>query len=87
MTLAETSGGRIDWEQRRSLPRHLVAEGFAFLKLRNVYGELLEPEELAARTLAEFPDMEGVAIRVRKLVLDLDTARIEPHDRVYVYPR
>jgi hypothetical protein len=87
MGMGEIHGGQIDWDRRREVPRPLLEEGFRFLDRRTAYGRLHAPDELAGMALAAFPETEGVAIRVRSLVLNRESARLVPRDQVYVYPR
>ena len=87
MGMGELAGGRVDWQKQRPMPREIVEEGFRFLDLRTAYGDLHAPDDLARMALAAFPETEGVAVRVTRLVLERESARTVPCDRVYVYPR
>ena len=87
MGMADIAGGRVDWERQREIPGPIVEEGFRFVDRRTALGRLHAPDRLAEMALAAFPDTEGVAIRVRSLVLHRESARFVPRDQVYVYPR
>ena len=52
---------------------------------RQRWGELLPPDALAERIFAEQPELPGLLIRVRRWVIDRDSARIQPRDRDYRY--
>ncbi len=54
---------------------------------RAVFGRLLPPDELAMELLAGRPAASGLVIRVRRLVLDPETARIVAEDEIHRYGR
>lgn len=87
MGMADIAGGHVDWDRQREIPGPIVEEGFRFLDRRTAFGSLHAPDKLAGMALAAFPETEGVAIRVRSIVLNRESARLVPRDQVYIYPR
>ena len=57
----------------------------AYALRRQRWGELLAPDALAERIFAEQPELPGLLIRVRRWVIDRDSARLQARDRDYRY--
>lgn len=80
--VAPEPGGLPDWN---SLPPDVRKDVHAFALRRERFGQLLRPDSLAQEIFARHPDLPGVAIRVRRFVLERETARIGYRDRDYRY--
>ncbi len=76
--LAET----VDWN---AISPHAYRAMRAYAERRAVWGRLLAPDALAEEIFAGQPDLPGVVIRVRRWVIDRDSARIAPRDIDYAY--
>jgi hypothetical protein len=71
-----------------TVARDAVLEGQirAFARRREMWGALLPPDDLARRALEVVTDAASVEIRVRRLLLNPETALIESSEQVYRYP-
>ena len=58
-----------------------------YAERRERWGRLLPPDALAAEIFAGQPDLPGVVVRVRRWVIDRDSALIAPRDVDYTYAR
>jgi len=71
-----------DWN---AIPAGVRDEVHAFALRRSRFGELLPPDALAEAIFASAPELPGVVVRVRRWVLERESARIAFRDRDYRY--
>lgn len=65
----------------------LMRQRFEFAERRQIWGELLPPDDLARRILDAVPRAQAVEVVVRRLVLDPSTADLRARTSRYSYAR
>lgn len=78
------AGSAPDWN---AISPALYGPMRAYALKRQRWGELLPPDALAEQIFAEQPEHPGLLIRVRRWVIDRDSARLQPRDRDYRYDK